>query len=277
MEAVEPRFIGTGDVAIETVAELWTAEGRPMSAVEWIRSRVPFGDDRIGVDTVVTLARALADVAQSARDTDDRQAERRAVEELARWVDSFRESSGELGDTGTGLERVNRLIAAAEVARCRNDPDELDRWDQVVGVCDAAGLRWYEACALCRLAEAAVRRNSPHALIAATVRRLHELAAAMGAVPLRERAERLARVARVSLLEPAHIPAQSTRGTNRPELLTAREREVLGHLVAGRTNTEIAASLFISDKTVSVHVSNILRKTGTAGRVEAAAWAVRQT
>ena len=53
--------------------------------------------------------------------------------------------------------------------------------------------------------------------------------------------------------------------------LTRREREVLAHLVTGRSYTEIAEALFISDKTVSVHVSNILRKTGARNRVEASA------
>ena len=57
--------------------------------------------------------------------------------------------------------------------------------------------------------------------------------------------------------------------------LTTREREVLSHLVAGRTNLEIARDLFISDKTVSVHVTNVLRKTGTPNRVEAASLALR--
>ncbi|WUJ75896.1 helix-turn-helix transcriptional regulator [Kribbella soli] len=58
--------------------------------------------------------------------------------------------------------------------------------------------------------------------------------------------------------------------------LTEREREVLSFLVAGRSNGEIAKELFISDKTVSVHVSNILRKTGTTSRVAAAALAERR-
>jgi DNA-binding CsgD family transcriptional regulator len=53
--------------------------------------------------------------------------------------------------------------------------------------------------------------------------------------------------------------------------LTAREHEVLRLLVAGRTNREIAAELFIAPKTASVHVSNILAKLGAASRTEAAA------
>ena len=57
--------------------------------------------------------------------------------------------------------------------------------------------------------------------------------------------------------------------------LTEREREVLLLLAAGRSNPEIAKALFISAKTASVHVSNILAKLGVSGRVEAAAVAHR--
>jgi len=53
--------------------------------------------------------------------------------------------------------------------------------------------------------------------------------------------------------------------------LTSREREVLRLVVAGRSNREIAAELFIAPKTASVHVSNILAKLGAASRGEAAA------
>ncbi|MDN4472704.1 helix-turn-helix transcriptional regulator [Demequina zhanjiangensis] len=55
-----------------------------------------------------------------------------------------------------------------------------------------------------------------------------------------------------------------------PVDLTAREKEVLGLVAQGRTNGEIASELFISPKTVSVHVSSILAKTGAANRTEAA-------
>jgi DNA-binding CsgD family transcriptional regulator len=57
--------------------------------------------------------------------------------------------------------------------------------------------------------------------------------------------------------------------------LTARELEVLGCLAAGMTNQQVASSLGISIRTVTVHVSNLLRKTGAASRTEAALWAVR--
>jgi DNA-binding NarL/FixJ family response regulator len=64
------------------------------------------------------------------------------------------------------------------------------------------------------------------------------------------------------------VPERSTE-------LTPREREILGLVAEGRTNGEIARQLFISTKTVSVHVSNILAKLGASGRTEAAAIARR--
>ncbi|UBU18764.1 response regulator transcription factor [Nonomuraea gerenzanensis] len=67
-------------------------------------------------------------------------------------------------------------------------------------------------------------------------------------------------------LQPAQEPS---------ELLTPRELEVLRLVTQGRTNRDIAAELFISAKTVSVHVSNILAKLGVTTRGEAAAAAHR--
>jgi DNA-binding CsgD family transcriptional regulator len=62
-----------------------------------------------------------------------------------------------------------------------------------------------------------------------------------------------------------------------PADLTAREREVLTCLAAGMSNKQVARSLGISIRTVAVHVSNLLRKTRSASRTEAALWAVRHT
>ncbi len=71
----------------------------------------------------------------------------------------------------------------------------------------------------------------------------------------------LARAARIDL----STPEKATPDVGSSNL-TPREREVLGYLEAGRTYAEIAAELFLSEKTVSSHISNMLRKTGAANR-----------
>ena len=57
--------------------------------------------------------------------------------------------------------------------------------------------------------------------------------------------------------------------------LTPREAEVLALVAAGQTNRQIGETLYVSEKTASVHVSNILRKLGVTSRVDAAAIAQR--
>jgi DNA-binding CsgD family transcriptional regulator len=60
-----------------------------------------------------------------------------------------------------------------------------------------------------------------------------------------------------------------------PDALTAREVEVLQLVAAGKTNQEIADQLFISLNTAATHMRNILEKTGSANRAEAAVYALR--
>jgi DNA-binding CsgD family transcriptional regulator/tetratricopeptide (TPR) repeat protein len=88
----------------------------------------------------------------------------------------------------------------------------------------------------------------------------------IGAGELERRAFRLATRTRVPLPESAVHEGPLNR-------LTPREREVLDLLATGATNKTIAENLFISEKTVSVHVSNVLAKLGAANRGEAAALA----
>ena len=72
------------------------------------------------------------------------------------------------------------------------------------------------------------------------------------------------------------LPTLLATGRTRaaPEL-TARELEVLSCLAAGMSNKQVARSLGISIRTVTVHVSNLLRKTGSASRTEAALKAIK--
>ena len=117
------------------------------------------------------------------------------------------------------------------------------------------------------------RKRGSTAEAANALRAAHGYALEQEAEPLRRRVEESAATARISLAKPSvptpeAAPAAFTG-------LTTREREVLAHLVANRTNAEIAQTLFISEKTVSVHVSNLLRKTATGSRREVAALARR--
>jgi DNA-binding NarL/FixJ family response regulator len=123
-----------------------------------------------------------------------------------------------------------------------------------------------------------------------TARSQTRLAAALHAAGESTEARRLVVTAREAarrlgaepLLGELRIVAGSTDRRGREEhatasvALTAREQEILGLVAQGRTNGEIGRQLFISTKTVSVHVSNILAKLGAAGRTEAAAIARRE-
>jgi DNA-binding NarL/FixJ family response regulator len=93
------------------------------------------------------------------------------------------------------------------------------------------------------------------------------LAAALEAEPVLREVTALAAIARIPL---DHVRAAPGDATGALPGLTKREREIVTHIVAGRTYGEIARSLFLSEKTISSHVSNILRKTGCANRVELA-------
>ena len=98
------------------------------------------------------------------------------------------------------------------------------------------------------------------------------LADELGAHPLAEQIAILARRARIRLTGDDASEGPGDAGVASGELgLTERELEVLRLVATGRSNREIAAELFISPKTASVHVSNILGKLGVASRGAAAA------
>jgi two-component system, NarL family, response regulator LiaR len=72
-----------------------------------------------------------------------------------------------------------------------------------------------------------------------------------------------------------HLLQATARPDQPAERLTSREQEVLALVARGRTNRQIADALKISEKTVSVHVSNLLNKLGMASRTQAALYAAR--
>jgi DNA-binding CsgD family transcriptional regulator len=146
--------------------------------------------------------------------------------------------------------------------------DPLPHWDAAAacfGELDyVVDVAWIDLQRARLLVEAGERARAAELVGAA-----HALALRIGARALRERLEDIARRARLAVPSIAAAPSAEHLG------LTDREIEVLRHLAEGRTNKEIGEALFISTRTASVHVSNIIRKLGVTNRGEAAAVAHR--
>lgn len=76
------------------------------------------------------------------------------------------------------------------------------------------------------------------------------------------------------VVDEVRAPQPGPAGDDRLGRLTPREREVLGALARGRSNREIAAELFVSEKTVKTHMSSVLSKLRVTDRTQAALYAV---
>ena len=168
------------------------------------------------------------------------------------------------------LHDAHAAVFAAEAARADGRPD-LAGWDAATAAWEVVGQPYPLAYALARAAGSAAVGDRDAA--ASRLRRAAGLAGQLRAQPLQRQISQLARRARIQL--PRQGSGQATAGAPVPFGLTAREQEVLGLVAAGRGNREIAAELFISHRTASVHVSNILSKLGVSSRGEAAATAHR--
>ena len=151
----------------------------------------------------------------------------------------------------------------------------MANWDGAAAVWESLSQPYPLAIALLRAAEAALTAGDRTGAIL-RLRRAAGLADTIGARPLRDEISALAHNARMALT--AHDGDTRRRDSNDRGYrgLTTREFEVLRLVAAGQSNSEIAAKLFISAKTASVHVSNILGKLGVTSRGEAAATAHRQ-
>ncbi|WP_431911968.1 helix-turn-helix transcriptional regulator [Nonomuraea jabiensis] len=143
---------------------------------------------------------------------------------------------------------------------------QFEAWDRAAGAWAALRQPYAEARCLVGAAQAALADGDRQGA-AERLGRARELATRLGATPLLEQLDAFGRRARIGGAEEA--------ADGLPLGLTARELEVLREVANGRSNREIAEALFISAKTVSVHVSNILAKLGVATRGEAAATAYR--
>ncbi|WP_432142031.1 helix-turn-helix transcriptional regulator [Streptomyces sp. bgisy084] len=178
-----------------------------------------------------------------------------------------------------GRETPDAWAGAVAAFKPLERPHELAR----------ACYRWAESLLhVSERATAGLHGRTPREAAVLLLTQAHTAAVTMGARPLADELELLAQRARVPL--PGLIPdstagtaAHSTRAAEALPAaapaeslgLTPREREVLRLVADGRSNRQIADALFISPKTASVHVSNILAKLGVSGRGEAGAVAHR--
>jgi DNA-binding CsgD family transcriptional regulator/tetratricopeptide (TPR) repeat protein len=223
-------------------------------------------------------ARALADLIQAARD-DGRSTESLMgrVDELVLLFPQTLREPGEATELWDAQVQALNMIYAAEVGRARQSggdpqPGNAAEWIRSAEACRPAMLAWEEAYSSWRGAEALLLHGQSHdhvrTLAASVLRRGLELAKELNAVPIMNSLEHLAASARISVNQVVSGTAP-LRGEVLPGL-TPREREILQHVVADRTYSEIARELVISEKTVSSHISNLLRKTGTTNRMDLA-------
>jgi predicted ATPase/DNA-binding CsgD family transcriptional regulator len=266
--------LGRGDRAAARAAVAGCLPGEPLGAARYIWPLLWLG------------IRIEADEAVRARDRheavpEQSGARRQALAALAAALPAE-----------TPTARGYRALFEAEQGRFLGH-DDPRLWSAAVTEWEAAQEPYPLAYTWLRRAESESAAGDRQAATG-SVRQADVIAGRLGAEPIVAEAEALARRARLDLgsgpdgpdpdgqagasAPPApHGPAAGEPAAGEPadELarfgLTDREREVLLLLADGRSNPEIAQALFISPKTASVHVSNILAKLGVGGRVEAAA------
>ncbi len=272
----EPQFLGV-------LGALRAELERRAGDLDAARAAVRRALDRIETctDDVVRLARVAAvgvvveaDAAQRARDLGDGEGERRALLEADFHVGRV----GAAAHDGGPVEGAWLRSAEAEHARAGGDPDPAaheaaaDAWEAVGRPYPAAIMRW-------RAGEALVAAGDREAA-RAVLDRAHAPTVKLGAGWLRGEIEGLAARARLALADgepeaPAQEPIAAVPEREDPFGLTPRERQVLALVAEGRTNREIGDTLFMAEKTASVHVSRILSKLDVRSRTEAAAVAHR--
>jgi DNA-binding CsgD family transcriptional regulator/tetratricopeptide (TPR) repeat protein len=249
-------------------AEMALWQGRPAEALGRLHAAAPAFDgaarDPFAVHMAALGLRAVADLgpAGAVGRTGSVDA---AGERYAAWVDALPDLPGAPAET-----LALHALARAELTRVVDAPDPRC-WAGVAAAWDAFGCPHRRAYALWREAEAWLRdrrgrRAAQQRLVTAA-----EIATKLGALPLLQHVEALAARSRLELTgerRPAPEPA--------PYELTPREREVLTLIAAGCTNRQIARTLFISERTVSIHVSRVLGKLGVGNRAAAAATAHRE-
>ena len=256
------------------VVEFDALEGRVAAAARCVADVVagtPAADE-VTAEFVAAGVAVLADGVLATAPNEGR----RAAAVAQSWIDAV-ERSSPAPWRAHAHGPIYVAAAKAHLGRLLGRP-EPHRWAEIADHWAAAGFPWAEAHARMRVAEAllagtAGQRRSARTAAAAELERARATAEGLGARPLLAAIDGLARRAGLGVEGGVADVAPPSRCDGFG--LTRREHEVLALLAAGRTNGEIARALYISTKTASVHVSNILRKTGVANRVEAAALAGR--
>jgi DNA-binding CsgD family transcriptional regulator len=253
----------------EVVAELALWQGRLEAAGAAIRDGLTAvaGTDgqRFSGRLLWLGVRAAADRAQQARARHDPEELAAAEKEAAALKARVQAMTPNPLDLDAPVAVSTTAVAAVWEAERSRLEGRLDpaRWQAAAATWLTLGRPYPTAYAQWRQAEALLglgRRTEA----AEAARAAHQTAVRLRAKPLREALEGLARRARLDL--GSGVPHEPGRAG-----LTPRELEVLGLLVAGQSNRQIAEQLFISGKTASVHVTNILTKLGVHSRLQAAA------
>ncbi|MEV6691984.1 AAA family ATPase [Micromonospora sp. NPDC051196] len=162
-------------------------------------------------------------------------------------------------------------LCAAEVSRL--DVADPDLWARAAAEWDHRNHPYPAAYSRLRQAEALLALRRRTATAGKLLRQAYQMAQGLGAVPLTHEIRNLAGRARVTLEEAGPSGATAPAGAAGAELaaLTARELEVLAAVAEGLTNREIGQRLFISERTIGVHVSHIFDKLQVRTRVQASA------
>jgi len=192
------------------------------------------------------------------------------ISRLQERIDAARALGGRWRSSSQRDAAAHFAHAAASLTRLTgSDPDA---WAMAARCWTDLDDRWRTATALVHQAEAAALHGSADQA-ASSLRRSNSIASDLGAAPLLAEIDAVSRRTRISTEVPTRVALDDS--TAHSLGLTPREAEVLTLVAAGHTNRQIGEELFVSDKTASVHVSNILRKLGVNSRVDAAAVAQR--
>lgn len=262
-----PRLLTT---VIACAAEHALTRGRPDRAIVLVKDgldRLAGSSYYLGAARLVAAGyRGLADEAAKPQLRDPPSARPLTptlAVELSKRLDVL---SGQLGIEPEMDAYV--ATARAELCRFRGDADGT-AWHTAVTAWHTAQQPYREAYALCRLAQSSLRyghRDRAAQALASARSTGTELASE----PILTAVDALASAARLDL---HNVPPKSA--TLSAAGLTQREQQVLDLIVNGLTNRLIARKLFISERTVDVHVSNVLRKLGVANRMEAVVMIIR--